>query len=92
MAMRVCSDEWGHYSRRTGMGKKGKKPKAIDPRDHVLRRDLGVPTEFFNVHTDGLRYLARVTSVHPTKKEIERDAGIHLLEQENNLHVFGFSA
>ena len=53
-----------------GMPKKGKKKAAVDPRQAVVGRWLGVPTEFFNVATDGRRYLARVSEIHTTKKDM----------------------
>ncbi len=52
------------------MGKKKAAKKAADPRNEVLGRSLGVPTDFFNVSTDGGRYLAKVVSLHDTKKEM----------------------
>mmetsp|Transcript_49898 Transcript_49898/g.129970 ORF Transcript_49898/g.129970 Transcript_49898/m.129970 type:complete len:84 (+) Transcript_49898:86-337(+) len=52
------------------MPPKPKKQKAADPRNEVVGRWLGVPTDFFNVHTDGKRYLARVKEVHATKKDM----------------------
>ena len=51
------------------MPKKGKEKAAPDPRQTVVGRYLGVPTDFFNVLTDGRRYLARVSMVHATKKD-----------------------
>ena len=52
------------------MVKKKSGKKAVDPRQEVVGRSLGVPTDFFNVHTDGGRYLAKIASVHATKKDM----------------------
>ena len=55
-----------------GMPRNGKEKAAADPRQPVVGRWLGVPTDFFNVATDGRRYLARISMVHATKTEMVR--------------------
>ena len=52
------------------MVRKGKQKASNDPRQAVVGRWLGVPTEFFNVHTDGRRYLARVFQIHDKKSDM----------------------
>ena len=52
-------------------GKPAAKPAAApDPRAALNGRFLGVPTDFFNVLTDGQRYLATCKGPHKDRKEM----------------------
>ena len=58
------------------MVKKGKEKAAPDPRQVVVGRWLGVPTDFFNAATDGRRYLARISMVHTRPRRTACGCGL----------------